>query len=111
MAVVAGVSSMINTCASNVIGNAEDQEEEPVVHTSQMMQDQSFMQHNVRMEGEDEPGVPSQLRSATKQPTSVKTRKERKANQLMKEAGKRTRESLERMSINEENQNPSNQGS
>ena len=82
-----------------------------MVHTSQMMQDQSFMQHNVRMEGEDEPGIPSQLRSATKQPNSVKTRKERKANQLMKEAGKRTRESLERLSITEENQNPSNQGS
>ena len=81
MAVVAGVNTMINTCNSNVIGNAEDQEVvEPVVHTSQMM-DQSFMQHNTRMEGEDdEPGVPSQLRSTTKQPTSVKTRKERKAN-------------------------------
>ena len=63
------------------------------------------------MEGEDEQTMSQSL--TKKHGTSVKTRKEKKKNHFMKEAERRTQESLERMRINndeQQNQDP-NMGS
>ena len=55
------------------------------------------------MEGEDQSSVPASLFPKHKTPTHIKTRKERKQNLVMREAEKRTQESLERMQNNAEN--------
>ena len=61
------------------------------------------------MEGEDQSSVPASLFPKHKTPTHIKTRKERKQNLVMREAEKRTQESLERLQSNAENSHPNHQ--
>ena len=57
------------------------------------------------MEGEEHSSVPASL-FPPKKSSYIKTRKERKQNMVMREAEKRTQESLERMQSNAENSHP-----
>ena len=58
------------------------------------------------MEGEELSSVPASLFPKNKASSYIKTRKERKQNLVMREAEKRTQESLERMQNNAENSHP-----
>ena len=92
---------------ANIIGNVEDFEDAQVCQPSSMPDPSNTgAMINTMMEGEDE-NVPSSLIPPYTPPTkhsSVKTRKERKGqNQVMKEAEKRTQESLERIITTGEN--------
>ena len=57
------------------------------------------------MEGEEQSSIPASL-FPPKKSSYIKTRKEKKQNLLMQEAGKRTQESLDRMQSNAENSHP-----
>ena len=57
------------------------------------------------MEGEEETYVPASL-FPPKKSSYIKTRKEKKQNLVMREAEKRTHESLERLQLNVENSHP-----
>ena len=58
------------------------------------------------MEGEELSSVPATLYPPGKNASYIKTRKEKKQNQVMREAEKRTQESLDRLRLNVENSNP-----
>ena len=60
------------------------------------------------MEGEELSSVPATLYPSGKNASYIKTRKEKKQkqNQVMREAEKRTQESLDRLQLNVENSNP-----
>ena len=58
------------------------------------------------MEGEELSSVPASLFPPNKKSSYIKTRKEKKQNLVMREAERRTQESLERLQSNAENSHP-----